>query len=984
MLPEVTKANVLYFESSCDLQLSLFEGSEHASDVKFLTALAVKVKQHFPSSSSSESTSCGTQRKEQRGLLKVLLSDLQSCHQDRRATARFVLSFLGDSQGRKGPKCLGNSMPTAGPEISTNVETETAWAVHDQAAANPSDYAVGDVTLSVARRGRSAGVSGVPEAIQQSFAVGPSLVDFTPFLASACAISAPDSPGRAASASDPPIPSPFKRQVTEALLAAVGQETECSVLHQLLRLAHSLTPPSPSAPARVTAAGMLLNLYVTRRLTADLFLSSLLQKGGAAFFNELLVTDMNRIRTFSSRQDDDVIFVEGVDIILTRKGAKKDATIFMSADVLRLLLGIACLIVRDCSDLQAVSSGSGNSDMMECASCILSCASLKDCKKHFLPLLSEALSSMSCPLNLSDDHPSAPLYCPLITAMAPSTLLDLLATAGNAGTGAGAGASTVVLVSSGFPVECLRLIVDTLDAAVSAAASSLPGATARERWQLLAKQFSAKKTEKIQCELQPLVLSVIASVAACKQQTSDGMEIEENGVSYSLKSAESQRSWALNSVSLSNLFTLAELQSHSNPAPAPAPSAVIDLTQDSAGSDVCEVLMDCEDSAESTDHPTSLPAAHVFASSEETLSVAHETDPGSASERALQLFGCGVTFTALQLCCDAITGIEKEEASSATEARGEDEGERAHDSDRGGGRGRGGRVDRGVLSWSLGLLQSSFALSKHVCSTAIRCVSSALLSSHNEETLFALSLTGACDAEAADDSKGPQTKGGMSSGRRWCIFALMLTPLLSREKEQALGAFQRGLAVLKILTLGTGGADGSVLFLLLRQLLSLLAEDLFHRSGGQLVDSLHMNEGRDRRINHLQKNSKASRRIISKLLPSIADFVSILNPAADHVAKVRAEDEDPEFWDSARLQGHSFYECGAEIDSAVRGDSSCAVAAPGAGVDAGAELHMDCLTGREMMRRESQRFLDLIVLSEEGSSRTWSHLTFYPHTSSIK
>ena len=196
MLPEVTKANVLYFESSCDLQLSLFEGSEHASDVKFLTALAVKVKQHFPSSSSSssssssEATSCGTQRKEQRGLLKVLLSDLQSCHQDRRATARFVLSFLGDCQGRKGPKSLGNSMPTAGPETSTNVETETAWAVHDQAAANPSDYAVGDVALSVARGGRSVCESGVPEAIQQSFAVGPSLVDFTPFLASACAISA--------------------------------------------------------------------------------------------------------------------------------------------------------------------------------------------------------------------------------------------------------------------------------------------------------------------------------------------------------------------------------------------------------------------------------------------------------------------------------------------------------------------------------------------------------------------------------------------------------------------------------------------------------------------------------------------------------------------------------------------------------------------------------------------------------------------------
>jgi hypothetical protein len=1014
VLSEVTKVNVLYFESSSDLQLSLFEGTEHASDVKFLTALAVKVKQHFPSSSShsssASSVACDTQRKEQRGLLKVLLSDLQSCHQDRRATARFVLSFLGDLQGPKRPDHWSNPIRTAGLGSSTNAEAEAAGTVHDQVAASPSDCAVGDTALSVACRGRSAVESNVLEAIQQSFALGPSLVDFTSFLANACAISAPHSPGRAAAAlADPPIQGPFKRQVTEALRAAVGQETECSVLLKLLRLAHSLTPPSPTAPARVTAAGMLLNLYVTRRLTADLFLSSVLLEGGAVFLSEVLVTEMNKIRTFSSREDDDVIFVDGVDIILTRKGARKEASIFMSADVLRLLLSIACLIVRDCSDFQAVHSPSSSciSEWMECASCILSCASPKDCKKHFLPPLSDALCSMSCPLTLtptlSDEKPSvginrasrSPLYCPLIAAMGPSTLLDLLVTGGNTGTGVGAGTSTVVLVSSGFPVECLRLIVNTLDAAVSASASSLPGATTKESWQLLAKQFSAKKIEKIQCELQPLVLSVIASAAAGKQLASEGKEMEENGARYSVESAEGQRSWALRSVSLSSLFTLAELQPHSNPAAAPAPPTVPDLTQNSAGSATCEVLMDCEESAESTGQPAPVPAVSfsVSAPSEGTLSAAHGTDRGTASQRALQLFGCGVTFTALQKCCDAISDIKEEEeqvdGSSASQARSEAVGGvRVQDIDRAGERGRerGGGVDRGVLSWSLDLLKSSFSLSKHVCSAAIHCVSSALLSSHKEETLFAVSLTGACDAEAADDRDGPQAKGRMSSGRRWCVFALMLSPLLSREKEQALGAFQRGLAVLKTLTLGTGtgGADGSVLFLLLRQLLSLLAEDLFHRSGGQLVDSLHLNEGRDRRINHLQKNSKASRRIISKLLPSIADFVSILNLAADHAAKVRADDEDPEFWDSARLQGHSFSECRAERDSALREDSSCTITVPGVGVGAGGKLHIDRLTGREMMRSESQRFLNLIVLSEEGSSRTWSHLTFYPHTSPMK
>jgi hypothetical protein len=1005
---EVTKANVLYFESSFDLQLSLFEGSEHASDVKFLTALAVKVKQHFPPSSSNSSlaasVACDTQRKEQRGLLKVLLSDLQSCHQDRRATARFVLSFLGDRQGLRRPNSLGNPIPTD-PGTSTNAEAEAAGTVLVQALANPSNCTVGDAALSAACRGRSAGESSVHDTIQQSFALGPSLVDFTSFLASACTISTPHSPGRAVTAAaDPPTQGPFKRQVSEALRAAVGQETECSVLLKLLRLAHSLTPPSPTAPARVTAAGMLLNLFVTRRLTADLFLSSLLQEGGEAFLSEVLVTEMNRIRTFSSRQDGDVISVEGVDIILTRKGVRKEASIVMSADVLRLLLSIACLIVRDCSDRQAVSSpsSSGISKWMDCASCILSCASPKDCKKYFLPPLSDALCSLSCPLtlnpSLSDEHPSAgtdpsaargPLYCPLIAAMAPSTLLDLLVTGGNTGTGAGAGASTVVLASSGFPVECLRLVVNTLDAAVSASASSLPGGTARVSWQLVAKQFSAKKIEKIQCELQPLVLSVIASAASGKQQASEGMEMEENSARDSVESAESLRSWALCSLSLSSLFTLAELQPRSNLAPAPAPPTVPDLNKDSAGSDACDALMDCDESAESTGRPTPLPAAS--APSEDALSAPHGMDRGTASQRALRLFGHGVTFTALQQCRNAISNIKKEEdqmaGSSAAHSRGEaEEGERAQDSDRGErGRERTGGVDRGVLSWSLDLLQTSFSQSEYICCTAVHCVSSALLSSHKEETLFAVSLTGACDADATDDRDGPQAKGRMSSGRRWCVFALLLTPLLSREKEQALGAFQRGLAVLKTLTLGTGtsGANGSVLFLLLRQLLSLLAEDLFHRSGGQLVDSLHLNEGRDRRINHLQKNSKASRRIISKLMPSIADFVSILNPAADHAAKVRAEDEDPEFWNSTRLQGHSFSECRAERDLAVR-DVTVPGAGVGVGIGAEGKLHIDRLTGREMMRSESQRFLNLIVLSEEGSSRTWSHLTFYPHTSPMK
>jgi hypothetical protein len=112
---EVLRDNILYFSSTSDLKQSLFIGTDHAADIKLLSALVIKIKLLFPSLLSvtpdtgrkplSKTVIRSEEQREQKELLKILLLDLHSVRMDRRVAARFVLTFLGhstDAEGLKG------------------------------------------------------------------------------------------------------------------------------------------------------------------------------------------------------------------------------------------------------------------------------------------------------------------------------------------------------------------------------------------------------------------------------------------------------------------------------------------------------------------------------------------------------------------------------------------------------------------------------------------------------------------------------------------------------------------------------------------------------------------------------------------------------------------------------------------------------------------------------------------------------------------
>ena len=958
---EVSRSSTLYFDSHKELAEALFNSEEHASEVKFLCALAAKIRLLFTSSSTE------TQCREQRVLLKIMLSDLQSSHSDRRAGARLVLSFLA------APLCPSPDK-SAGAASHSYIPLLPLQHVPDTSSNTlPSPSSLGD-------------------AVRLAFVRGPSLVDFTSLLIGLCRLSDRTINKRSTYTNSEAVINAMvelqKTSVVESLLVVAAGETECSVLVQMLGALHALHDQLASvSQSSTTAANVLLNMYVTRRLTSEFLLASLVRNRRIEFLAAVLSRDIERIKVFSAVDADrGGASIGSNGVILTKPGGSgQDQSIHMDVSTLKLLLFIAleasryydkCGHVLDNIEIpqqeddHAASGAFSLKSFKECASIILSASTTKDCKVHFLPLIAVALcnasaTSRSDPLFSSVDatlvskisecssHSPVAALLPFIVELSASSLLDLL-TVLSSERQAGSGSSP--LIHSGLSTEILKLIVETIDSKLI----SIPGgsrSSASEVWHLLIKPYSAKKLERIQCELQPLVLEVFALASA---------EPSESG--------GSPKYWALHSAALTGLFTLKELRS---PTLASIGLVTTSLYQIEENTTASMESTELEPLSSSFD-------TNTMSTSTSLQSLVRVTVEGEVTEimpgvgRIAEGLVRGNLLEAFYAISDAITRITCNSAADADnkmmvvgDGRGEEvgTGETGHES-----------LSQGVLPWFQGLLQSITRQSTQQGPSlkTVTCIASALVSCQREDVLLALALTGmGCDTsehahvllDAADISRVARLD---FSSTRWCLCAHALVPLLSRDIKQALDIFLRGVAVFVPLAT-TVGTDGTVLFVLMRQLLSVLAEGIHHRRGRELTESILLIEDYSLKKKSQQDDDRTLEDAILRLLPAVRSFISIINDTVSAVGAGEAEDMkvDHTHWLEDGLQCFT-------LPAGVRGRRRKATSPSDSSESR--DLKHDRVDqdniAREGLREESEKLLRFIVKSDESSSNLWSDLTF--------
>lgn len=956
---EVSRSSTLFFDSHEDLAETLFKSEEHASEIKFLCALAAKIKLLFPSSSTE------TQCREQRELLKIMLSDLQSSHSDRRAGARLVLSFLA------APLCPS-------PENSAGV------ASHSFTTSLPLQH-VQDTLSNTVPSPNSLG-----DAVRLAFVRGPSLVDFTSLLIGLCRLSDRSSNHRNTNTNSEAVMTAMielqKNSIVESLLVVAAGETECSVLVQMLGALHALHDQLPSvSQSSTTAADILLNMYVTRRLTSEYLLASLVRNRRIEFLAAVLSRDIERIKVFSAvNADRGSASIGSNGVILTKPGGSGlNQSIYMDISTLKMLLFIVLEASRYCDkcghvldnveiapqeDHCAVSGAFSFNSFKECASIILSASTSKDCKVHFLPLIAVALCNASATSRTDllfssldatsaskssacSSHSPVVALLPFIVALSASSLLDLLTVLGSERQ-AGSGSSP--LIHSGLSTEILKLIVDTIDGKLMNIPES--SSNASEVWHLLIKPYSSKKLERIQCELQPLVLEVFALASAEPSE-----------------SVGSPKYWALHSASLTGLFTLKELRNPTVASTALVTGSLCPIGENATASIEPTELEHLSSSFDSNTMSTgiSLPSlVRVSVKGEVT-----EMMPGVG--RIAEGLVRGNLLEAFYAISDAITRITCNSAADVDnkmEVVGDGCGE---------GEGTGGTghecLSQEVLPWFRGLLHSITRQSTQQGPTlkTVNCIASVLISCQREDVLLALALTGmGCDTserahvllDTADISRVARLD---FSSTRWCLCAHALVPLLSRDIKQALDIFLRGVAVFVPLAT-TGGTDGTVLFVLLRQLLSVLAEGIHHRAGRELAESILLIEDYSLKKKFQQDDDRTLEDAILRLLPAVRSFISLINDTMSAVGAGEAEDMkvDHTHWLENGLQCFT-------LPAGVRDRRRKATHTSDTHESRGLELDGvdQDNAAREGLREESEELLRFIVKSDESSSHIWCDLT---------
>ena len=654
---EVTKPNILYFDSEKELASSLLSSAEHLSNVKLLTALVMKIKPLFPppvslyletissSSSSSSSPSSSSSSSippsldpppstfsnssctalthaellEQVGLITILLSDIGHKRSDKRAAVRLVLAFLSDAD----PRSLS-------PTTTTSLSTSTPSSILAQKVVNEVETG----RMESHRR----------DKIHSAFVEGPACADFISFLLSNCCLIPSDSIYPSLPPSTYPSPSPSlttsnlvnlsdlnisndrKRlnrnlhSVLQFILLAEEVETDEKILFNLLKATHTINNmlQSESKDGNVdktevyindkSAAGyVLLSMFVFRPLTATRFVSYLIQEKNISFLFSILSDWMLEITSIGRHRGGCLNLKIDESETMTIKCNDDDSdnvndekVLLISCDLIRMFFHIALqIIVRDIDQLQCTYNthskyGTQNSfhskpldqkrnisysAFINCAAWILSQSTGSSySRKVLVPLISDVLcglppiekfqqndtikysfensnkNGMNIPTENSHEKSVALLFSPIFDSLSAPLLLNLLL-CGGGGIG--------VLVPSGISVECLKRIVDSIDAdllssslsernplststSTSTVVSSSNSSSSTSSdissqnnlkssitaaWQSIIKPFNSKKILKIQCELQPLLSHIITLTLLMKNRINK----RENGIKVNIK-----------------------------------------------------------------------------------------------------------------------------------------------------------------------------------------------------------------------------------------------------------------------------------------------------------------------------------------------------------------------------------------------------------------------------------------------------------------
>ena len=479
------------------------------------------------------------------------------------------------------------------------------------------------------------------------------------------------------------------------------------------------------------------------------------------------------------------------------------------------------------------------------------------------------------------------------------------------------------------------------------------------------------------------------------------------------------RSWALQSITLSHLFTLKELQTEESQSLEPiivdlsedlsqsqdlgydlslsqdqgvgqGQGLVLDLSQsqsqgegpiqesESLDPDVMVVVDERAEKSVLSDvevHDTSHTSHTSQTISSSPSKSVDDVDIGTKDKKIIESLVSGDILTALQLCKEVIsliiykvilkrrsTSISTTDVDVDVDVDVDNTGEEDRDGDEFNAMTPEEEETTDVIlaNWAWKLFNKILLLRGNNCGTnlyrntsvsvvAVNILSSALLDCNRENALILLSLTlclpsttsvstfvkvtsvaNKTESEESDKSvyhidKINEDKDGQNCAitnsavkcserkmrRVWQLSVLCLCPLLNRTRDRALTVFQRTLTVYK--SMCKYKIDGTILFVLLRQLLSLLWEDIQHIRGEKLSYQISVCTDSTNSTNStchekVLENAANLKRTILKVLPLISDYIECL--------KKNSADED-----SSTLSKDIYEESSPHSDNRVNSNS---------------------------------------------------------------
>jgi hypothetical protein len=258
--------------------------------------------------------------------------------------------------------------------------------------------------------------------------------------------------------------------------------------------------------------------------------------------------------------------------------------------------------------------------------------------------------------------------------------------------------------------------------------------------------------------------------------------------------------------------------------------------------------------------------------------------------------------------------------------------------------------DERVLSWCRQLLHCAVELPSHYAHAVALVVSTALLSCDKEKVLFSLAF------DRVQSNKEEQREGSNNEHSRWHMSAILLSSLLTECWELCLSRFKRGLDIME--SLPPLQTDGSAMYVLVRQLLALVAEGIFDCSRGVVVANLHITDGQDLQPSE-SLNVQALKHFTTAVLSAVSDFTAML---VHHTDETSTAIRGSHFRDTIRLTG-------SLGRTPSRGSASS---------NNSSQRQVMGVSDKEELRRECDSLLKRILHSDECLLQSWSHISFHP------